>query len=150
MKALFTAYCDVGITASGTRTRELTCAAPKEIPFGTKIRVSGTGTSYDGKTYEVKILGISETEPMKIEKAKAPVVAAPAAPKASEAPKAATPVGEGTPVNSPMQGTILEIKVKVGDSVKSGDNLVILEAMKLENEIKAPKDGVVKEIRVSK
>ena len=49
-----------------------------------------------------------------------------------------------------MQGTILEIKVKVGDSVKSGDNLVILEAMKLENEIKAPKDGVVKEIRVSK
>ncbi len=104
----------------------------------------------NGKTYEVKILGISETEPMKIEKAKAPVAAASAAPKASEAPKVAAPVGEGTPVNSPMQGTILEIKVKVGDSVKSGDNLVILEAMKLENEIKAPKDGVVKEIRVSK
>ena len=104
----------------------------------------------NGKTYEVKILGISETEPMKIEKAKAPVAAAPAAPKASEAPKAAAPAGEGTPVNSPMQGTILEIKVKVGDSVKSGDNLVILEAMTLENEIKAPNDGVVKEIRVSK
>ncbi len=53
MKALFTAYCDVGTTASGKRTRELTCAAPKEIPFGTKIKVSGTGTSYDGKIYEV-------------------------------------------------------------------------------------------------
>lgn len=103
----------------------------------------------NGKTYEVKILGISETEPMKVEKVKAAPAAAPAA-KPAEAPKEAAPVGEGTVVNSPMQGTILDVKVKVGDSVKSGDNLAILEAMKLENEIKAPKDGKVIEVRVSK
>lgn len=103
----------------------------------------------NGKTYEVKILGISETEPMKVEKVKAAPAAAPVA-KPAEAPKEAAPVAEGTVVNSPMQGTILDVKVKVGDNVKSGDNLAILEAMKLENEIKAPKDGKVIEVRVSK
>lgn len=103
----------------------------------------------NGKTYEVKILGISETEPMKVEKVKAAPAAVPVA-KPAEAPKEAAPVAEGTVVNSPMQGTILDVKVKVGDNVKSGDNLAILEAMKLENEIKAPKDGKVIEVRVSK
>lgn len=103
----------------------------------------------NGKTYEVKILGISETEPMKVEKVKAAPAAAPVA-KPAEAAKEAAPVGEGTVVNSPMQGTILDVKVKVGDNVKSGDNLAILEAMKLENEIKAPKDGKVIEVRISK
>ena len=49
-----------------------------------------------------------------------------------------------------MQGTILDVKVKVGDEVKAGDTLLILEAMKLENEIKAPSNGKVLEIRVQK
>ncbi|HBB05084.1 MAG TPA: acetyl-CoA carboxylase biotin carboxyl carrier protein subunit, partial [Firmicutes bacterium] len=57
---------------------------------------------------------------------------------------------EGTPVNAPMQGTILDVKVKAGDNVKSGDTLLILEAMKLENEIKAPKDGKVLNVLVKK
>jgi biotin carboxyl carrier protein len=49
-----------------------------------------------------------------------------------------------------MQGTILDVKVKVGDMVKEGDVLLILEAMKLENEIKAPFGGKVVDIKVSK
>ncbi|MEG2058171.1 MAG: biotin/lipoyl-containing protein, partial [Romboutsia sp.] len=65
-------------------------------------------------------------------------------------PKAApVPAGEGS-ILAPMPGTVLSIPVKVGDSVKPGDNLVILEAMKMENEIVAPFAGTVKEIVATK
>lgn len=59
------------------------------------------------------------------------------------------PAGAQT-VNAPMPGVILDIKVSVGDSVKKGDVLLILEAMKMENEIVAPTDGTVASINVSK
>ena len=71
--------------------------------------------------------------------APAPVAAAPAAPKAA-------PVGDGKPVNSPMPGTIIDVKFKVGDTVKSGDVLAILEAMKMENEIMSDMNGTVTSI----
>jgi len=58
--------------------------------------------------------------------------------------------GEGEPVKSPMPGAILDIKVAQGDTVKKGDTILILEAMKMENEITASKDGVVKQILVTK
>lgn len=76
--------------------------------------------------------------------------AAPAAPKAAPAaaPKAAA--AEGEPVKSPMPGTILNVPVKVGQAVKTGDVLVVLEAMKMENEIKAGRDAVVASIAVNK
>jgi len=51
-------------------------------------------------------------------------------------------------VVAPMPGTIMEVLVKVGDAVKEDDDVVILEAMKMENPIAAPADGVVKEIKV--
>lgn len=105
----------------------------------------------NGKTFEVKILSVSETEPLEVKqvKASAPAAAQPA-PQAS-APKAEAAVpSEGTKVVAPMQGTILEVNVKAGDQVKEGDNLVILEAMKLENEIKAPRAGKVASVAVSK
>ena len=57
-------------------------------------------------------------------------------------------VEEGV-VTAPMPGLVVSLKVNVGDSVKAGDGLCILEAMKMENEITAQKAGVVKEIRVS-
>ncbi|MEG1179373.1 MAG: biotin/lipoyl-containing protein, partial [Oscillospiraceae bacterium] len=56
----------------------------------------------------------------------------------------------GTNVVSPMPGNIMSVSVSVGQSVKSGELLVVLEAMKMENEIFAPADGVVKQVLVSK
>jgi biotin carboxyl carrier protein len=73
--------------------------------------------------------------------------AAPAAPAAA-APRPAAG-GKGG-VKSPLPGVILDVKVKVGDAVKRGQTVIILEAMKMENQINADKDGVVKEIPVSK
>lgn len=88
----------------------------------------------------------------------APAPAAPVATQAAapvpaaapaQAPQASGTQG-GTKVNAPMPGKILDIKANVGDAVKRGSVLVILEAMKMENEIVAPNDGVVASINVSK
>ncbi len=78
----------------------------------------------------------------------APVAAA--APAASPAPAAPAVAAEGTAVESPMPGTILNVSVNVGAKVKAGDVLVVLEAMKMENEIKAAEDGTVTAVHVRK
>ena len=101
-----------------------------------KFIVNVNGNSYEVEVEEVGT-GVSA----------APAVqAAPAAPKAApaEAPKAApvAPAG-GTQVKAPMPGNVLDIKVSNGQSVNEGDVLVILEAMKMENEIYAPCAGTV-------
>ena len=70
----------------------------------------------------------------------APAATAPAAPAAAGS----------VPVNAPMPGTILDIKVKAGAAVKAGDVVMILEAMKMENEISAPQDGTIASIDVRK
>ena len=83
----------------------------------------------------------------------APVAAAPvAAPAAPKAPAAAAPAGTAgaVSVKAPMPGNILDVKVKAGDSVKAGDVLAILEAMKMENEIVAPQNGTVASVNVNK
>lgn len=87
----------------------------------------------------------------------APVAAAPAAPVAPKAapapaaaPKAAAGAAGAVAVKAPMPGNILDVKVAAGASVKAGDVLVILEAMKMENEIVAPQDGTVASINVNK
>ena len=77
--------------------------------------------------------------------------AAPAAPKAAPAPAAAPKAAAGAvTVKAPMPGNILDVKVAAGASVKAGDVLVILEAMKMENEILAPQDGTVASVNVNK
>ena len=76
------------------------------------------------------------------------VSAAPAA-KAAPAPVAAAPAA-GAQIKAPMPGNILDVKVTAGQSVKKGDVLVILEAMKMENEIQAPCDGKVTGVNVRK
>lgn len=58
--------------------------------------------------------------------------------------------GEGTPVLAPIQGNVIDIKVSVGKQVKKGDCLLIIEAMKLENEVLSPVDGTISEIIVTK
>lgn len=85
--------------------------------------------------------------------APAPVATAPApaaAPAPAPAAAPAAPAGAGDPVTSPMPGTILDVRCQQGQTVKNGDILFILEAMKMENEIFANKDGTVTSVCVSK
>lgn len=108
----------------------------------------------NGKSYEVDVEEITGG-------AQAPAAfvapAAPAAPAPSAAPapapeaKPAAPAGAqgAVSVTAPMPGTILRINAKVGDAVKAGQAIIILEAMKMENEIVAPQDGTIASVNVS-
>ena len=69
---------------------------------------------------------------------------------AGAAPVAAAGAAGAVTVKAPMPGNILDVKVQAGASVKAGDVLVILEAMKMENEILAPQDGTVASVNVNK
>lgn len=71
-----------------------------------------------------------------------------AAPMKAAAPKAAA--AGGTPISAPMNGTIVEVKVKVGDKVTNGTVVAVLEAMKMENDIVSDRDGVVAAVCVNK
>ena len=97
----------------------------------------------EGKTYEmdVELIGANGAAVQPVAKVAAPVVSAP---KAAPAPVAAKPaeVGSGSVV-APMPGTILKVLKSTGDAVKAGEVVLILEAMKMENEITAPVDGTI-------
>ena len=82
----------------------------------------------------------------------APAAAAPAPKKAAPAKKAAAPAGAqgNASINAPMKGTIVDVKVKVGDKVSNGTVIAVLEAIKMENDIVSDKDGVVASINVNK
>lgn len=113
-----------------------------------KFNITVNGQAYEVEVEEVG--GVQTAAPVRASAA-APVAAPAAAPKAAApaaAPKAAA--GAGEPVKSPMPGNILDVKVKVGDKVSNGTCLVVLEAMKMENEIPAPKDGTVTSVLVNK
>lgn len=104
----------------------------------------------NGVGYEVEIEEVGGAQTAAPVRAAAPVAAA--APKAA-APKAApaaAPVAGGEPVKAPMPGTILAVNVNVGDNVKAGQAVCVLEAMKMENEIPASKDGKVLQVLVQK
>lgn len=105
----------------------------------------------NGQTYVVDVEEVGGVQTAAPVRAAAPV-AAPVAAAPAAAPKAAAaaPVAGGEPVKAPMPGNILDVKVKVGDTVKAGTVVCVLEAMKMENEIPAPKDGKVVQVAVSK
>jgi len=111
-----------------------------------------------GRTYEVEVeageaILLDEYEAIAPSTpAAAPAAASAAAPAAAAPAPAAAPVvtGAGEPVNAPMPGNILKVNVTNGQAVKAGDVLCVLEAMKMENEIMAPKDGTVTQVLVSK
>ncbi|MCR5449494.1 MAG: biotin/lipoyl-binding protein [Solobacterium sp.] len=112
----------------------------------------------NGKRYEVEVekgeataLYTGPAETMSAAPAPATPAAAPAAePAPAPAAAPAAPAGAGDPVKAPMPGTILDVKVSVGQTVKEGDILFILEAMKMENEIVASKGGQVTSVTVAK
>lgn len=129
-----------------------------------KFRINGNEynvdiNSVEGNIADVTVKGASYQ--VEMENAPAPVqkpAQAPAAAVASTgsattttpAPKAAAPAGAGKPVTSPLPGVIIEVSVKEGQTVKAGQKVAVLEAMKMENEIQAPADGTVTAILVNK
>ena len=118
-----------------------------------KYVVTLNGKKYDVEVNESEAVITSVSNAAPAAAPVAPVAAAPA-PAASTAPSApAAVVGtavSGTQITSPMPGTILKQNVAEGQAVKAGDVVLILEAMKMENEIVAPCDGTIKQLLVSK
>ena len=107
-----------------------------------KYRVNVNGTVYEVELEE--ITGAAVAAPVA-----APAAPAPAPAAAPAAPVAAAPAG-GEKVTAPMPGNILAVNVAAGDTVKRGQVLLILEAMKMENEIMSPCDGVIASVNTSK
>ena len=108
--------------------------------------ITVNGVTY---TVEVEEVGATASAPVAAAPVAAAPVAAPAAPKAAPtAPKASGAAG-AVSVKAPMPGNIMKVNCKVGASVKKGDVLIVLEAMKMENDICAPQDGVVASVEVA-
>lgn len=103
----------------------------------------------NGKTYEVEVEAGKAVLLDEYEACAPAPAATPAAPSAAPA-AAPVSIAAGEAVNSPMPGNILSVNVKEGDKVTSGQTVVILEAMKMETEIPAPKDGTVVQVITSK
>ena len=97
----------------------------------------------NGKTYKVELEAIEEV-------ASNAAIAPKAEEKKAEPKPSSAPSASGEQVLSPIQGTVVGVKTKVGDAVKKGTVLFIVEAMKLENEVVSPFEGTVKEILVDK
>ena len=114
-----------------------------------RYNVTVNGVVYDVIVEEVG--GVASAPAAPVAAAPAPV-AAPAAAPAPAAPKAVAPAGAAgaNAVKAPMPGTIMKINVAVGDTVKKGDVICVLEAMKMENDIVSPVDGTIASVNVSK
>lgn len=130
------------------------------------FKINGNGynvviNSVEGRNASVTVNG-TEYQVELEETAPAPVQAAPAAPAPVQAPAQATPTktaapatpaaaaGTGKAVTSPLPGVIIAVKVNVGDKVKAGQEVAVLEAMKMENSIEATYEGTVTAINVAK
>ncbi len=105
----------------------------------------------NGVAFDVEILGapLSEGDLPEVAAAAAPAAPVAAAPKTEAAPAAKGAAGAGEPVNAPLPGVVTKVLVAAGQAVKKGDTVVVLEAMKMENNITAECDGTVTGICVA-
>ena len=107
-----------------------------------KFVITVNGQPYDVEVEEVK--AVKTSKPSSAQSVSA-------SPVAAKSVSASAPTTSGaSKVTSPMPGSILKVNVAKGDTVKKGQSLLILEAMKMENDIKAPADGKVVDVKVSK
>ena len=119
-----------------------------------KYKVTLNNRTYEVEVEEGKAMLVDEYEayapaaPAPV--AAAPVAAAPAAAPAAPAAPAGAALAAGEVVKSPMPGNILKINVSQGQKVNEGDVLIVLEAMKMENEIVAPRDGKITSVAAQK
>ena len=118
-----------------------------------KYKVTLNGRTYEVEVEAGKAMLLDEYEAIVPSAPAAPVAAAPVAAAPVAAPAAApsaAAVVAGEAVTAPMPGNILKVNVTAGQAVKEGDLLIVLEAMKMENEIFAPKAGTVAQVLVQK
>lgn len=111
------------------------------------LKITVNGVAYDVQVEETGAAAPAAAAPAP---AAAPASAPKAAPAAAPAPKPAAPAAGAEVVSSPMPGTIVSVAVAPGKAVKKGEVLVVLEAMKMENEIMAPHDATVAAVHVNK
>jgi len=109
---------------------------------GSNASVTVNGTAYQVELENAPAAPV-QAAPAPVSAAPAPAQAAPAAPKPAAS-------GAGKAVTSPLPGVIIAVKVNVGDAVKAGQEVAVLEAMKMENSIEATHDGTVTAIHVAK
>ena len=128
-----------------------------------KFRINGNEynvdiNSVEGNIADVTVNGASyqvemENAPAPVQKPAQASATATTAPASSAtttpAPKAAAPAGAGKPVTSPLPGVIIEVSVKEGQTVKAGQKVAVLEAMKMENDVVAPQDGTLASVDVA-
>ncbi|MBQ1589416.1 MAG: biotin/lipoyl-binding protein [Oscillospiraceae bacterium] len=112
-----------------------------------KYKVTLNNRTYEVEVEAGKAMLLDEYEAYAPAPAEAPAAAPAAAPAPAPVP-APVSLASGEPVAAPMPGNIVRVDVKQGDTVKAGQILIILEAMKMQNEIVAPKDGTVAQVVV--
>lgn len=112
-----------------------------------EVNDTTANVTVNGEEYKVEWEQPKEEKPVvKVQ----PVAAKPAPAPAQAAPAPAAAAVKGNAIKTPLPGVIIDVKVNVGDAVKKGDTVVVLEAMKMENNINADRDGKVTAIQVAK